>query len=85
SVNELNQWLPALRKACNHNRHSFHPGVYTGERWSCCHQKDKADQGCDKIKHGVTLQEWYDPLDPDLEYPLIYRHLIGVQQAMSDN
>ncbi|XP_071273016.1 uncharacterized protein [Salvelinus alpinus] len=43
SVNELNQWLLALRKACSHNRHSFHPGVYTGERWSCCHQKDKAD------------------------------------------
>ncbi|XP_071273029.1 rasGAP-activating-like protein 1 isoform X2 [Salvelinus alpinus] len=51
SVNELNQWLLALRKACSHNRHSFHPGVYTGERWSCCHQKDKAGE---KKLDGVT-------------------------------
>lgn len=85
SVNELNQWLSALRKACSHNTDtmsSYHPGIYKGDRWSCCHQKDKADPGCDKTKHGVTLQEWYDPLDPDLESQLIYRHLIGVRQAM---
>uniref|UniRef100_A0A674CF35 RAS p21 protein activator 4 n=1 Tax=Salmo trutta TaxID=8032 RepID=A0A674CF35_SALTR len=84
SVNELNQWLSALRKACSHNTDtmsSYHPGIYKGDRWSCCHQKDKADPGCDKTKHGVTLQEWYDPLDPDLESQLIYRHLIGVRQA----
>ncbi|XP_046877351.1 ras GTPase-activating protein 4 isoform X2 [Hypomesus transpacificus] len=87
SVNELNQWLSALRKACSHNTDTmscYHPGIYKGDRWSCCHQKDKADQGCDKTKHGVTLQEWYDPLDPDLESQLIYRHLIGVRQAMRD-
>ncbi|XP_038861146.1 ras GTPase-activating protein 4 [Salvelinus namaycush] len=85
SVNELNQWLSALRKACSHNTDtmsSYHPGIYKGDRWSCCHQKDKADPGCDKTKHGVTLQEWYDPLDPDLESQLIYRHLIGVRQAL---
>uniref|UniRef100_A0A8C7MPT9 RAS p21 protein activator 4 n=1 Tax=Oncorhynchus kisutch TaxID=8019 RepID=A0A8C7MPT9_ONCKI len=84
SVNELNQWLSALRKACSHNTDtmsSYHPGIYKGDRWSCCHQKDKADPGCDKTKHGVTLQEWYDPLDPDLESQLIYRHLIGVRQT----
>ncbi|XP_067113290.1 ras GTPase-activating protein 4 isoform X1 [Osmerus mordax] len=87
SVNELNQWLSALRKACSHNTDTmscYHPGIYKGDRWSCCHQKDKADPGCDKTKHGVTLQEWYDPLDPDLESQLIYRHLIGVRQAMRD-
>uniref|UniRef100_A0A8C9T1R1 RAS p21 protein activator 4 n=1 Tax=Scleropages formosus TaxID=113540 RepID=A0A8C9T1R1_SCLFO len=85
SVNELNQWLSALRKACIHNTDtmsSYHPGIYKGDRWSCCHQKDKADAGCDKTRHGVTLQEWYDPLDPDLESQLIFRHLIGVRQAM---
>ncbi|KAL0994591.1 hypothetical protein UPYG_G00124530 [Umbra pygmaea] len=87
SVNELNQWLSALRKACSHNTDtlsSYHPGIYKGERWSCCHQKDKADPGCDKTKHGVTLQEWSDPLDPDLESQIIYRHLIGVRQAIWD-
>ncbi|XP_018597365.1 ras GTPase-activating protein 4 [Scleropages formosus] len=87
SVNELNQWLSALRKACIHNTDtmsSYHPGIYKGDRWSCCHQKDKADAGCDKTRHGVTLQEWYDPLDPDLESQLIFRHLIGVRQAMRE-
>ncbi|KAL4660578.1 ras GTPase-activating protein 4-like [Arapaima gigas] len=87
SVNELNQWLSALRKACIHNTNtmsSYHPGIYKGDKWSCCHQKDKADTGCDKTRHGVTLQEWYDPLDPDLESQLIFRHLIGVRQAMRE-
>ncbi|XP_066552321.1 ras GTPase-activating protein 4 [Amia ocellicauda] len=87
SVNELNQWLSALRKACIHNTEtmsSYHPGVYKGEKWSCCHQKDKTALGCDKTRHGVTLQEWNDPLDPDLESQLIFRHLMGVRQAMRD-
>ncbi|KAJ8275835.1 hypothetical protein COCON_G00075870 [Conger conger] len=87
SVNELNQWLSALRKACSRNTktmNSYHPGVYKGDKWSCCHQKDKTDTGCDKTRHGVTLQEWYDPLDPDLESQLIYRHLLGVRIAMRD-
>uniref|UniRef100_A0AAY5EZA1 RAS p21 protein activator 4 n=1 Tax=Electrophorus electricus TaxID=8005 RepID=A0AAY5EZA1_ELEEL len=77
SVNELNQWLSALRKACSHNANTmscYHPGIYKAERWSCCHQKEKTGTaGCDKTRHGVTLQEWYDPLDPDLEAQLIYR------------
>ncbi|XP_060719287.1 ras GTPase-activating protein 4 [Tachysurus vachellii] len=87
SVNELNQWLSALRKACRHNTNTmscYHPGIYKADRWSCCHQKEKTDPGCDKTRHGVTLQEWYDPLDPDLEAQLIYRHLSSVQHAMRD-
>ncbi|XP_062844814.1 ras GTPase-activating protein 4 [Trichomycterus rosablanca] len=87
SVNELNQWLSALRKACSRNTNTmscYHPGIYKADRWSCCHQKEKTDPGCDKTRHGVTLQEWYDPLDPDLEAQLIYRHLSSVQQAMRD-
>ncbi|XP_058238780.1 ras GTPase-activating protein 4 isoform X4 [Hemibagrus wyckioides] len=87
SVNELNQWLSALRKACSHNTNTmscYHPGIYKADRWSCCHQKEKTDPGCDKTRHGVTLQEWYDPLDPDLEAQLIYRHLSSVQHAMRD-
>lgn len=87
SVNELNQWLSALRKACSHNTNTmscYHPGIYKADRWSCCHQKEKTDPGCDKTRHGVTLQEWYDPLDPDLEAQLIYRHLSSFQHAMRD-
>ncbi|XP_058857634.1 ras GTPase-activating protein 4-like isoform X2 [Acipenser ruthenus] len=87
SVNELNQWLSALRKSCIHNTetlNSYHPGVFKGDRWSCCHQKEKTAAGCDKTRHGVTLQEWNDPLDPDLESQLIFRHLLGVREAMRD-
>lgn len=43
-VNELNQWLSALRKVCINNTGllgSYHPGVFRGDKWSCCHQRDK--------------------------------------------
>ncbi|XP_036760377.2 ras GTPase-activating protein 4B isoform X4 [Manis pentadactyla] len=43
-VNELNQWLSALRKVSINNSGllgSYHPGVFRGDKWSCCHQKDK--------------------------------------------
>uniref|UniRef100_F6YXK4 RAS p21 protein activator 4 n=1 Tax=Ornithorhynchus anatinus TaxID=9258 RepID=F6YXK4_ORNAN len=86
-VNELNQWLSALRKVCINNPAmlgSYHPGVFRGDRWSCCHQKDKAGPGCDKTRSRVTLQEWNDPLDADLEAQLIFRHLLGVRDAMRE-
>uniref|UniRef100_K7FL47 Ras GTPase-activating protein 4-like n=1 Tax=Pelodiscus sinensis TaxID=13735 RepID=K7FL47_PELSI len=85
-VNELNQWLSALRKVCVNNAEmlcSYHPGVFKGDKWNCCHQKDKTGLGCDKTRHRVTLQEWNDPLDPDLEAQLIFRHLFGVMELMS--
>uniref|UniRef100_A0A8D0H241 Ras GTPase-activating protein 4 n=1 Tax=Sphenodon punctatus TaxID=8508 RepID=A0A8D0H241_SPHPU len=85
-VNELNQWLSALRKVCVNNLGmlgSYHPGFFKGDKWSCCHQKDKSGLGCDKTRHGVTLQEWNDPLDPDLEAQLIFRHLLGVRDLIS--
>ncbi|OCT92268.1 ras GTPase-activating protein 4 isoform X1 [Xenopus laevis] len=86
-VNELNQWLSALRKVCVNNTEmlcSYHPGVFKGDKWSCCHQKDKAGAGCDKTRHEVTLQEWNDLLDPDLEAQLIFRHLLGVRELMKE-
>ncbi|XP_054857042.1 ras GTPase-activating protein 4-like isoform X4 [Eublepharis macularius] len=86
-VNELNQWLSALRKVCVNNTGmlcSYHPGIFRGEKWSCCLQKDKSGLGCDKTRHGVTLREWNDPLDPDLEAHLIFRHLLGVREAMKE-
>ncbi|XP_038393531.1 ras GTPase-activating protein 4B isoform X8 [Canis lupus familiaris] len=85
-VNELNQWLSALRKMSISNPGllgSYHPGIFRGDKWSCCHQKDKSDLGCDKTRSRVTLQEWNDPLDHDLEAQLIYRHLLGVEAMLS--
>uniref|UniRef100_A0A670Y7E0 RAS protein activator like 2 n=1 Tax=Pseudonaja textilis TaxID=8673 RepID=A0A670Y7E0_PSETE len=85
-VNELSQWLSALRKVCRNNVGmlcSYHPGVFRGDKWSCCHLKDKAGLGCDKTRHGVTLREWNDPLDPDLEAQLIFQHLLAIQEVMS--
>uniref|UniRef100_A0A3Q2H4L1 RAS p21 protein activator 4 n=1 Tax=Equus caballus TaxID=9796 RepID=A0A3Q2H4L1_HORSE len=85
SVNELNQWLSALRKVSINNSGllgSYHPGIFRGDKWSCCHQKDKTDLGCDKTRSRVTLQEWNDPLDHDLEAQLIYQHLLGLEAAL---
>uniref|UniRef100_A0A4W3IPZ9 RAS p21 protein activator 4 n=1 Tax=Callorhinchus milii TaxID=7868 RepID=A0A4W3IPZ9_CALMI len=82
NVNELNQWLSSVRKYCVSNEqmmNSYHPSVFKGEKWSCCHQKEKAAPGCDKTHFGVTLQEWNDPLNPDLESHLIYRQLLAAQ------
>ncbi|XP_034525855.1 ras GTPase-activating protein 4B isoform X3 [Ailuropoda melanoleuca] len=86
-VNELNQWLSALRKVSISNPGllgSYHPGIFRGDKWSCCHQKDKSDLGCDKTRSRVTLQEWNDPLDHDLEAQLIYQHLLGVEAALRE-
>nr|XP_031543160.1 ras GTPase-activating protein 4B isoform X1 [Vicugna pacos] len=86
-VNELNQWLSALWKVSINNTsllRSYHPGVFRGDKWSCCHQRDKTDLGCDKTRSRVTLQEWNDPLDHDLEAQLIYRHLLGVEATLRE-
>ncbi|XP_004442196.1 PREDICTED: ras GTPase-activating protein 4 isoform X2 [Ceratotherium simum simum] len=86
-VNELNQWLSALRKVSINNPGllgSYHPGVFRGDKWSCCHQKDRTDLGCDKTRSRVTLQEWNDPLDHDLEAQLIYQHLLGMEAALRE-
>ncbi|KFO35473.1 ras GTPase-activating protein 4 isoform X2 [Fukomys damarensis] len=86
-VNELNQWLSALRKVSINNAGllgSYHPGVFRGDKWSCCHQKDRTDRGCDKTRSRVTLQEWNDPLDQDLEAQLIYRHLLSVETVLRE-
>ncbi|XP_069767433.1 ras GTPase-activating protein 4 isoform X2 [Narcine bancroftii] len=85
NVNELNQWLSSLRKYCVSNEqmlNAYHPGVFKGEKWSCCHQKEKAASGCDKTHFGVTLQDWNDPLNPDLESHLIYRQLLATRDTL---
>lgn len=45
NVNELNQWLSAIRKAsiCNERMlPSFHPGAHRSGKWTCCLQADRA-------------------------------------------
>ncbi|KAM8797318.1 ras GTPase-activating protein 4-like [Eudromia elegans] len=84
-VNELNQWLSALRKACANNPEllrSYHPGVFRGDKWSCCHQRDKT--GCGAARHGVTLRDWSDPLEPDVEAERLFCHLRGLRDAMRE-
>ncbi|XP_051491882.1 ras GTPase-activating protein 4-like isoform X3 [Apus apus] len=81
-VNELNQWLSALRKVCGSNPRvlrTYHPGVFRGDKWSCCHQKERTGLGCDRTRHGVTLQGWSDPLDPAAEAQRLFQHLQGLQ------
>ncbi|KAM6315698.1 ras GTPase-activating protein 4-like [Podargus strigoides] len=86
-VNELNQWLSALRKVCGNNPRvlpAYHPGVFRGDKWSCCHQKERTGPGCDRTRHGVTLQEWSDPLDPAAEAQRLFHHLQGLRGTLRE-
>ncbi|XP_071620936.1 ras GTPase-activating protein 4-like isoform X1 [Heliangelus exortis] len=86
-VNELNQWLSALRKVCGNNPRvlrAYHPGVFRGDKWSCCHQKERTGLGCDRTRHGVTLQGWSDPLDPAAEAQRLFQHLQGLQGTLRE-
>ncbi|XP_068937502.1 rasGAP-activating-like protein 1 [Petaurus breviceps papuanus] len=79
NVNELNQWLSAIRKAsvCNEDMlPSCHPGVFRGNRWTCCLQQDRTVQGCSRTHSAVTLGDWSDPLDPDTEAQMVYGQLL---------
>ncbi|XP_028906132.1 rasGAP-activating-like protein 1 [Ornithorhynchus anatinus] len=79
NVNELNQWLSALRKASLSNEcllPACHPGAFRGHRWTCCLQADRTVQGCSRTHSAVTLGDWSDPLDPDAEAQTVYRQLL---------
>nr|XP_057926493.1 rasGAP-activating-like protein 1 [Doryrhamphus excisus] len=79
NVNELNQWLSAIRKVSIYNERmlpSFHPGTYRGGKWTCCLQTDRAVPGCSRTHSAVTLGDWSDPLDPDVETQTIYKQLL---------
>ncbi|KAM6192386.1 ras GTPase-activating protein 4B isoform 2-T2 [Sarcoramphus papa] len=86
-VNELNQWLSALRKVCGNNPRvlrAYHPGVFRGDKWSCCHQRERTGLGCDRTRHGVTLQDWGDPLDPAVEAQRLFQHLQGLRGTLRE-
>ncbi|KAM6155759.1 rasGAP-activating-like protein 1 [Rhynchocyon petersi] len=79
NVNELNQWLSALRKASAPNPDklaSCHPGAFRGTRWTCCLQAKRSAAGCSRTHSAVTLGDWSDPLDPDAETQMVYRQLL---------
>ncbi|XP_062399774.1 rasGAP-activating-like protein 1 [Sardina pilchardus] len=79
NVNELNQWLSAIRKVSIYNEHllsCFHPGAFRSARWSCCLQHDRTAVGCSRTHSAVTLGDWSDPLDPDAEAQTIYKQLL---------
>ncbi|KAG7489624.1 rasGAP-activating 1 isoform X1 [Solea senegalensis] len=78
NVNELNQWLSAIRKVSIYNERmlpSFHPGAHRSGKWTCCLQADRAVTGCSRTHSAVTLGDWSDPLDPDVETQTIYKQL----------
>ncbi|XP_074701115.1 ras GTPase-activating protein 4-like isoform X1 [Strix aluco] len=86
-VNDLNQWLSALRKVCVNNPRvlrTYHPGVFRGDKWSCCHQRQRTGLGCDRTRHGVTLQDWTDPLDPAAEAQRLFHHLQGLRGTLRE-
>uniref|UniRef100_A0A8C2HX18 RAS protein activator like 1b (GAP1 like) n=1 Tax=Cyprinus carpio TaxID=7962 RepID=A0A8C2HX18_CYPCA len=79
NVNELNQWLSAIRKVSIYNEHmlpSFHPGAHRGNKRTCCLQPDRTASGCSRTHSAVTLGDWSDPLDPDAETQIIYKELL---------
>uniref|UniRef100_A0A673YWV3 RAS protein activator like 1 n=1 Tax=Salmo trutta TaxID=8032 RepID=A0A673YWV3_SALTR len=79
NVNELNQWLSAIRKASIYNERmlpSFHPGAYRSGKWTCCLQTNRTTLGCSRSHSAVTLGDWSDPLDPDAETQTIYKQLL---------
>nr|XP_020446135.1 rasGAP-activating-like protein 1 isoform X1 [Monopterus albus] len=79
NVNELNQWLSAIRKVSIYNEHmlpSFHPGAHRSGKWTCCLQADRAVTGCSRSHSAVTLGDWSDPLDPDVETQTIFKQFL---------
>ncbi|KAM3826192.1 rasGAP-activating-like protein 1 isoform 2-T2 [Vipera latastei] len=79
NVNELNQWLSAIRKATISNECMLpfcHPGAFRSNRWTCCLQTDRAVRGCSRTHSAVTLGDWSDPLDPDAEAQMVYKQFL---------
>uniref|UniRef100_A0A8C9BPW7 RAS protein activator like 1 n=1 Tax=Phocoena sinus TaxID=42100 RepID=A0A8C9BPW7_PHOSS len=79
NVNELNQWLSALRKASAPNPDklaAWHPGAFRSAHWTCCLQAERSAAGCSRTHSAVTLGDWSDPLDPDAETQMVYRQLL---------
>ncbi|KAL5477805.1 hypothetical protein EMCRGX_G024652 [Ephydatia muelleri] len=82
-VNEQNQWVSAVRKACLTNRDMspvYHPGAFKKTKWSCCRTTAGQEPGCSQCHRGITIGDWRDPLDPELDAQVI---ITQYQQARS--
>lgn len=78
NVNELQGWMSAIRKTCKYNTcriDTFHPGVFRGDKWNCCHREQDWAPGCSQTYNGVVLGDWQDPLDPILDAQIIFSQL----------
>ncbi|XP_065890175.1 rasGAP-activating-like protein 1 isoform X2 [Dysidea avara] len=86
NINQQNQWVSAIRKAClnNHSMLSiYHPGAFIN-KWSCCKSHDKYDHGCSAAHNSITLGDWRDPLDPDVDAQIIFAQFwIGKDEIKS--
>ncbi|XP_038229298.1 rasGAP-activating-like protein 1 isoform X1 [Dermochelys coriacea] len=87
NVNELNQWLSAIRKAsiCNELMlPSCHRGAFRGNRWTCCLQPDRTVRGCSRTHSAMTLGDWSDPLDPDAETQMVFGQLLLARDKLRE-
>ncbi|KAL8576071.1 hypothetical protein ACOMHN_001421 [Nucella lapillus] len=78
NVNDLQGWMSAIRKTCKYNScrvDTFHPGVFRGDKWNCCHRDQDWAPGCSQTYNGVVLGDWQDPLDPVLDAQIIFSQL----------
>ncbi|XP_036370669.1 rasGAP-activating-like protein 1 isoform X3 [Octopus sinensis] len=84
-INDLYSWLSAIRKTFSANKQqlkTYHPGIYRRNRWSCCHRIDTDAVGCSPTHNKVTLQEWMDPIDCDMEAQTVCSQLIARQTQL---
>lgn len=84
-VNEMNQWLSAIRKTTISNPKMlsyFHPGVFHKNKWTCCKRALRQAGGCQLTHTQVTLSDWRDPLDPDSEAQMIFTQLLQSREEL---
>lgn len=85
-VNEQNRWVSAIRKACLTNRDMipvYHPGAFKNGRWTCCRTPASQEPGCSQCHRGITMGDWRDPLDPDLDAQILFsQFLLGRAQMI---
>lgn len=84
-VNEMNQWLSAIRKTTISNSKMlsyFHPGVFHKNKWTCCKRALRQAGGCQLTHSHVTLSDWRDPLDPDSEAQMIFTQLLQSREEL---
>lgn len=58
NVNELNQWLSALRKASAPNPDKLaacHPGAFRSSRWTCCLRAERSGEGAGRAQVPPSL------------------------------